>query len=74
MPPPVSKCVFKEQDHERDNLYFGGLPVGTSKEELEATILHVARDAFEPGFLLKEQLGSMRVQQGKEGRLGLILT
>ena len=62
--------IFKEQDHEKDNLYFGGLPSGTTKEHLETTILHAIADSFEKKFPLKEQLVSIRVQPGKIGRFG----
>ena len=68
--------LFQEQDHETDNLYFGGLPSGTTKEDLEATILHAIKDSFDQheGATLKKQLLSIRVQQARVGRKGDIIS
>ena len=68
--------LFQEQDHETDNLYFGGLPSGTTKEDLEATILHAIKDSFDQHerATLKKQLLSIRVQQARVGRKGDIIS
>ena len=68
--------LFQEQDHETDNLYFGGLPSGTTKEDLEATILHAIKDSFDQHerTTLKKQLLSIRVQQARVGRKGDIIS
>ena len=67
--------LFQEQDHETDNLYFGGLPSGTTKEDLEATILNAIKDSFDQHErpTLKKQLLSIRVQQARVGRKGDII-